>query len=152
MILDTTLQLASAYAPTAVATNTNGTYIDTVVTQDWGMGETILWYVRINATATTGGAATLQFLLQGATDAAFTTPVLMEEAPYTATLAANFATQAIAGTEYKVPLRRGNAYRYIRFAVAIGGAVLTAGSFDSWLTNRTDAQDNRPNAGNYSVK
>lgn len=149
-ILDTAAQLASAYAPTAVATNVNGTYLDTNIATHLGMGNTITWYTRVGATATSGGSATVQFLLQGSNDATFVsgTVTLAESTP-----AAEAFGLLVAGREYKIKVSRvpsGIAYRYYRLAVVIGAAVLTAGSFDSWLTI-DDMQDNVSYAAGYTI-
>lgn len=152
MILDNALQLASAYAPTAVATNTNGVWWDTLAAQDWGagQGQDTFALISINTTVIGNATATLQFKIQGAIDAAFTSPIDVIAAPIAAILQANFATQAVKGIQFPVKFPRGLAYRYYRFAVVIGSATLTAGAFDCWVGPEA-AQDNKIYAANYSV-
>lgn len=151
MILDTTLQLETAYAPTAIGTNVNGIYLDTMTIEDWGMGEALHWLTSINTTVTGNATATLNFILQGAIDAAFSAPVTVAQALPVAIAQANFATQAIKGTQYAIKFPRGFAYRYYRGAVVIGTATLLTGAFDMWLLN--DAiQDNKSYPSGYLVK
>ncbi len=148
MMLDSTLQLANAYAPTSVATNVSGTYLDTSVIEDWGMGNSLIWLVMVNTTATSGGSATVQFLLQGATDSAFTSPATVAIAPVPGgTVAVAALTKGLA---YFVKFPRGQTYRYYRVAVVIGTAALTAGKFDSWILNDA-AQDLVSYAAGYTV-
>lgn len=145
MILDIADQLASAYAPTAIAANTNGTYIDRMVAMDDGMGETIIFYGRVATTATSAGAATVNFILQGdPTDPAFGAAVTV-----TSTGAIPVAT-LVAGYEFKLKVPRGFTERYFRLVATIATATLTAGAFDAYLTN-DDMQDNKAYAAGYTV-
>ena len=151
MILDITNQIATAYAPTAIGTQVNGTYIDTLTIEDWGMGEALHWLTSINTTVTGNATATLNFILQGAIDSVFTSPVTVAQALPTPILQANFATQAVKGTQYAIKFPRGFAYRYYRLGVVIGTATLIGGAFDSWILN--DAiQDNKSYPSGYLVK
>jgi hypothetical protein len=147
-ITDAATQLATAYAPTAVATNVNGTYVDVVTSNDLGKGADILWYTQVVAAATTSAGATVQFKLQGnPSDPTFASGTVdIELAPLTAIAAASLT----AGTEYKVKIRRGSPYRYYRIAVVIGTGVLTAGTFNSWLTI-DDMQDNVSYPAGYTI-
>lgn len=152
MILDKTLKLLDAYAPTAVGTDVNGVYLDTTTIEDWGMGQAIEWLTQITTTVTGNANATLQFKLQGATDSAFTSPVDIALALPAAITQADFATQAVAGqTPFSIRIPRGFPYRYLRVAVVIGTATLTAGAFSSWLLNEA-IQDNKNYPAGYSVK
>lgn len=151
-VLDKLLQLADAYAPTtAAAPATNGTYLDGVVPQDYGMGNgpDIGFLVQVHAsiTGTSGGTFTVR--LQAATDSAFTSPVdvLIGDT----ITQSDFATKAVAGIQLmrrKIP--RGYSYRYWRFAVTIATHDLSGGSFDAWLGDNGLFQDNVAYAGNYT--
>ena len=150
---DALLRLATAYAPTAIGTNVQSTtYWNAVAVQDQAMGATgidIAWYARIGTTVTGNATATLTLKLQGATDSAFTTPVDVIVSP--TILQANFATQAVAGTEFKYIIPRGFPYQYWRFAVVIATATLTAGSFDSFVCTEQSFTDNKSYAAGYTV-
>lgn len=150
MLLDIKNRLLNAYAPTAATTNVDGTYLDIGVAQDLGAAENGMnaWYTNIGTTVTGNTNATLQFVLQAATDSAFTSPVTVDST--TAITQANFATQAVAGTEFKRIIPRGFSYRYWRVAVVIGTATLTAGAFSSWLTPANSLTDNIRYTGGYT--
>ncbi len=153
MILDSSTQLMAAYAPTDHSTgggvNWNNTYIDLLAKVDEGMGADIVWFVSINTTAV-GATATILFKLEtNPTDPTFAAGnLLLAMVPNTGTGLA--VASAVAGVQYKVKIPRGSIGRYVRVTVTIGTADLSAGKFDSWLTN-DDMQDNIAYAAGYTV-
>ena len=151
MILDANLQLAANFAPTAVTTTSAPNYVDLLAIQDAGMGNSLIWYIQTAIAATSAGAATLDFILQGnPSDPTFTAGnVTVLDATQGALV--GFATYA-TGFEFKLKFPRGSNIRYLRIQAVIGTAALTAGTFNSWLIGDQDAvQDNRPYAAGYSV-
>lgn len=151
MILDANLQLAAAFSPTATGTTSAPNYIDLLAIQDAGMGNSLIWYVQTAAAATSGGAATLDFILQGnPSDPTFASGnVTVVDA--TQGVLTGFATYGL-GFEYKLKYPRGFNVRYLRIQAVIATAVLTGGTFNSWIIGDQDAvQDNRPYAAGYTV-
>lgn len=151
-VLDKFLKLIDAYSPTATGTNwQSSNWYDGQVAQDYGMGQGpfIGAYFQISATVTGNATSTLQFKVQGATDSAFTSPVDIIATPIAAMLQANFATQGLAGADFKVKFPRGFSYRYLRAVVVISTATLTAGTFNCWLGDNGMFQDNKTYPGNY---
>lgn len=145
------------YAPTAIASANNGQFIDRMVKMEDGAGEDIIFTVFVVAAVTSAGAATVQFQLLGnATDSTFASGnVILADsgAIAKATLVAGYRVLAV-----KIPRSAWASYekqnagplRYYAFQVIIGTAVLTAGSFNAWLT--TDpVQDNLAYPAGYTV-
>ena len=147
MILSKNEQLLTAYAPTAQATNVNGDYYDAGIAVDLGAGEPVMFYVQVDALATSSGSATVRFLLQADSDPAFGTVVTVLSSP----LVAEAMSTMVAGREFKNLIPPGFVYRYWRAAVVIATADLTAGTFASWIGNE-NFQNNRPYAAGFTVK
>lgn len=155
-------QLCSAYAPTLAQQNINVTpYIDRLVAMDDGAGAPIYWYTLCKAAPTSSGSATVQFQLIGnPSDPTFTSgnvTVLQT----IATLYSNITINEMV-TRMVIPrmpggtavgqtslTTKGGLLRYWAFAVNIGTAALTAGSFTSYLTMRP-LQDNLAYAAGFS--
>src|SRR6516162_2698545 len=137
MYVDTELQFATAWSPTATGDNisTNvydlnplGNNINTNTGREVGAGEPLFFYFLVTATVTSGGAATVTFEFVTDSTATITTVnVLMATGAIPkATLTAN--------TWGALALPRGRAItsvykRYIAADANIATAVLTAGTF-----------------------
>lgn len=143
MIMDTqtefsVLQSIAAAAGDVVSTN----IYDTGAAADVGIGEEDYLIVRIG-TAVVGAGATVQFVLQTATDAAFTTPV-----EYPLTAAVGVANLTANSTQVKARLPIG-LRRYLRVVYRIAGATTTAGTASAFVVN--DPQAQQYGAVGYSV-
>jgi hypothetical protein len=143
MLLDSQEVFSAAQAVTLQQDNASTNILDTGAAQDEGIGQSVYLTVKCSTTATSGGSATVQPVLQTATDAAFTTPI--DVLIGTATAVASVT----AGTELlKAKLPTG-LKRYLRVVYRIGTAALTAGKFDAFLTN--DVQAQQYGASGFSV-
>lgn len=160
MILDATGKIAAALAltgstSTLAAPLMGSTYMDEVVIEDWGQGNTIVCHTRINTTfaaSSSGGTAQL-VLCFGTTSAKVTvggTPDLVVPISKII-LQANYATDGAANQSFDIKLPRGVGYRYIGIGAAIITNALTAGKIDAWLLNEA-VQDVKSYAGGFSVK
>ena len=160
MILDAQLQLASSLALTG-ATSTlaaplmGATYLDTLKAQDWGMGNSIIWYSRLATVLAAGSSGgTFQLVLVGGSTAAKVTTGGTPDAVITQSgviAQANYATQGAANTEFKIKIPRGFAYEFIGVGAVILTNALTTGSLDSWLLNDA-VTDIKNYAAGYTVK
>lgn len=160
MILDISTQLTNAYAPTATGTNVTGDYIDinpsmTITGGEsgasfgpiyLGSGNDVIFAISVPTAWTTSAGATVNFVLQGADDTAFSVNVN----PWAQT-GAQAAAVYTAGTQYFLKLPRGFKNRYFRTAVVIATGVTTAGAVSTWLTN-DDVQDNITYPSGYTIK
>ena len=158
MILDITTKLAATLALTgATSTAANpllgATWLDSVVIEDWGMGNDIIWYTRISTVLAAVGGSTQLVLVGGSTSAKVTTGGTPDAIiAQTGVIAqANYATQGAANTEFKIKIPRGFAYRYIGVGAVILTNALTTGAIDSYLLNDA-VQDNKSYPGAYVVK
>lgn len=134
MIIDKNLAVATAQTPTQVATTASEDYIDTLGAIWSALGGFPLWWLfHCSAVPTSGGAATIQFIVQTADDSAFSEnleTVLASAVMDYDDVAANtipFKAQTPAQTR-----------RYLRGAFVIGTAVLTAGTFDIYVAAGAD--------------
>jgi hypothetical protein len=160
MILDATGKLAAALdltgsTSTLAAPLMGSTYMDEVVIEDWGMGNTIVCHARINTVlaASSSGGTTQLVLCFGSTSAKVTTggtPDLVVPISKVI-LQANYATDGAANTTYDIKLPRGTGYRYIGIGAAIITNALTTGKLDAWLLNEA-VQDNKSYPGAFTVK
>ena len=149
MILDNTLLLANAYAPTGTGTTNptlpgSATSIDLGAAQDWGMGNPWYWYLNFSIAATSSGSATWAHILQGNdTDGAFSTGTTVDLINDYVTEAAPVYTTFTLGYQWSRAYPRGYKVRYLRISDVIGTAALTAGAYSSWLGGQEDnIQDN----------
>ena len=126
MIIDKQNMVASAQAVTASAASTD--YIDLGAARDLGLSMGLRMHVVTNTTATAAGAATVQFQLQFATDAAFTTPVIVSQTDAIGKAA------LVAGASFVLPIPPGSQYRYCRVYFNVGTGPLTAGAFTAFVT------------------
>ena len=136
MLMDKQTELSDAQAVTATGDTASENVIDTENALDVGIGEHAYLVSQIQTTLTSGGAATVQVILETATDEAFTSPVEAAAGPVK-----TIGTDTVdAGTTmFKAKLPTG-LLRYIRVAYRVGTAVLTAGKFDTFVTKDVDAQ------------
>lgn len=143
MIIDSMLYLANAQAVTATGDTASTNVYDTGMTADDGIGEPIFVNCLVTTTPTSGGAATIQAVLQTSADNSTWTDVLLGPA-----LAYN-AAGAAAGQyllQSRLPL---GIKRYVRIAWRVGTAVLTAGNFSAFITK--DIQQAPTNPVNFTV-
>lgn len=143
MLLDSQEVFSTAQAVTATGDTASTNILDTGAAQDEGVGESVYLTVKCNTTATSGGSATVQAVLQTATDAAFTTPVDVLSGPALAVASVTADTELLKA---KLPIGLD---RYVRVAYRIGTAVLTAGKFDAFLS--VGVQEQKYYASGFSV-
>lgn len=134
-MLDQEIMLADGQTVTAIGDTPSTNIYDTGGTNgqgDMGQAYEQLWFnIRVGTTATSGGAATIQGVIQVSDDAATWTDLL-------AGIAAPVAN-ALAGYDLlrvQPPLISfGSPSRYFRAVIRVGTAVLTAGKFDAYVSN-----------------
>jgi hypothetical protein len=156
MLLDLNDQILQSFAPTATGANVYQFYIDRLLAMEDGAGEPIYVYGQVAAAVTSGGAATVDFQLIGN--------------PSDPTFAAGNVIIRDTGVLPKATLIKGYQFfreviprqpdsslettglflRYITIGVAIGTAVLTAGTFNAWATYKL-LQDNISYPRNFNV-
>lgn len=100
---------------------------------DVGVGEEMYLNVRIGTAVTSGGAGTLQLVLQTDDNVSFTTP---KEFPLTSALALSALTANTLIYQGRLPI---GMERFARVVYRIGTAALTAGTADAFLTKDTQA-------------
>lgn len=122
MIIDSLSEFSAAQAVTALGDTASTNVVDTLVDSDEGIGEPVHVAFSVAQTATSGGAATVQFVIQTSTDNATFTDIGMTEAIALATLKAGFSKPV------RLPV---GVRRYIRVAYRVGTATLTAGAFNA---------------------
>lgn len=159
--LDAAMQLASAFAPTAIGQNLPGAnfVIDRLIGMDDGKGMDVIFYVRVATTAISGGSATVDFRLLGnASDPTFSSGNVVIIAANPGGLPIPVAS-LVAGYELRIKFPRvqpnqvngpATLLRYYTLNVQIATATLTAGAFDAWLTNE-GVQDNLTYPRGYTV-
>lgn len=144
MILDTQTRFSAAQTVAAAAGDVVSTnYLDTGAAQDEGIGEYDQLVVRTVAAVTSGGAATIQFVLQTDDNSAFSSP---KEFPLTGELALSALTANT--TQYVGKLPNG-LERYMRVVYRIGTATTTGGTADAFLVK--DAQAYQFGANGFKV-
>lgn len=133
MIMDTQEQFAVAQSIAAAAGDVASTnYLDTGAAQDEGIGEYAQLVIRTVAAVTSGGAATVQFILQTDDNSSFSSA---KEYPLTSAKALAALT---ANTEQYIGKLPNGLERYLRVVARIGTATTTAGTMDAFLVK--DAQ------------
>lgn len=122
MYVDNNTFLSNAQAVTATAVSTN--IIDTQAASE-AVGTECYIEFLVNTAATAAGAATVQFELQTATDAAFTAPVTLfiTGAIGKATLVAGYRPAVV-----RIPT---GSLRFLRANYTVATGPLTAGKFDA---------------------
>jgi len=136
----------TAISPTAASTTNPGNVVDLLVSEDWGMGNDWMWLIYIEAAFVSSGGGTLQLQLQGnPSDSTFSSGnVTVYD-----TGALAIASLGIGRFAFKYP--RGFTVRYLRLNSIIATAVMSAGTYQSWLSN-DQAQDNSSFASGYTIK
>tara|TARA_R110000824_G_scaffold264900_1_gene453753 strand:+ start:288 stop:713 length:426 start_codon:yes stop_codon:yes gene_type:complete len=115
MIVDSKLELSNAQALTATAVSTNVL----PVSGNIGPGEPMAVAVTVNVAAdTTTGDETYQFVLQTATDAAFTSAINL------ITTEAFAGSALLKGKTFMVPVGSNN-LAYLRMSYVLGGTTPT---------------------------
>jgi hypothetical protein len=113
---------------------------------DHGLTGEMLWInVRVKTSATSGGAATMQAVLQNSSDNA--TWVDVNSGPVVAV--ANLTAGADLLRVQPPLLGLPGMLRYWRIAYRVGTAALTAGTFDAYVSN--SVQRNIPRASGFTV-
>ena len=107
---------------------------------DAGIGEEL--YLNI-ATVVAAAGGSIQFVLQTATDSAFTTP---KEFPLTAAIAAASLTANTIQYRGRLPI---GLLRYLRVVYRVSSAAITAGTADAYFVK--DEQANVPYASGFTV-
>jgi len=144
MIMDTQEQFSVAQTIAAAAGDVVSTnYLDTGAAQDEGIGEVMQLMIRTVAAVTSGGAATVAFILQTDDNSSFSSP---KEFPLTGALA--LAALTANTVQYTGRLPNG-LERYIRVVARIATATTTAGTMDAFLVK--DAQAYQFGAKGFTV-
>lgn len=98
------------------------------VTSDLGKGKHIELLAQVTETFTSGGAATLQAVLETATDEAFTTPVTLADSGVIA------KADLVAGKQLLPHVLPQGGLQYYRIKYVIGTAATTAGKVTAGIT------------------
>jgi len=141
MILDSQEIFSAAQAVTSTGDTASTNVLDTLAAQDEGVGHSVYLVCQVNTTATSGGSATVQAVLQTSADNSSWSDVAAGAAVAVASVTAK--TQLF---RTKLPL---GLQRYVRVVWRVGTAALTAGKFDAFLT--MDIQQSTPYASGFSV-
>jgi hypothetical protein len=132
MIMEKFNQFSTLQAVTAAAVSTD--VVDLGATYDFGAGEPIWAVFRVGTAAdSSGDAATVNFEIEGSTDAAFTSPITLAETGAVAQAALTANT-----TVAKLRLASTTPIRYMRARYNVAVANLTAGTFDAFLVKDID--------------
>lgn len=155
MILDASDQVMSTYSPTAQAAAFDD-YIDRLIAMENAAGADIAVYINLAAAVTSSGSATVQFQVVGnATDPTFASGnvVLFDSGAIAkATLVAGYQIRGVIKRANIVSLEAKTAFlRYLTILVTVATADLTAGTFNGWLLNGENVQDNLSYAAGYTV-
>lgn len=128
MILDSQLSLSRAQSIAAAAGDVVSTdYYDTGAAADVGIGEDFAIQVQLAAAVTSGGAATVQVVLQCDDNTSFSSA---KEYPLTSALALASLTANRILYQGRLPY---GLERYIRVVYRIGTATTTAGTVNTFL-------------------
>lgn len=147
MILDKLLQFSSAQAPTT-GTTVSTNVIDLGVGRNIGVSPGIRARASVNTTFTSGGAGTLQAILQGSADNSTFYTMAASEVYALAAL-----VQGAVLLDVEVPNNAGSRAppRYLRMAYVIATADMTAGAIDAQLSLDTPGNHAYPAGINISV-
>jgi hypothetical protein len=131
MLLDNELFLSNAQAVTATGDTASTNVYDTGGSNGQNnlalTGENLWINVVVNTTATSGGSATVQAVLQDSADNSSWADVISGPAVAVASVVAGLTLLQI-----QPPL---GTREYLRIAYRVGTAVLTAGKFDAYISN-----------------
>ena len=126
MILDSTLALSSAQAITATGTTYSTNIIDFTKEKEVAFGRGIPLMLKV-ATAAFNNLTSLEIQVQTATDAAFTSPVVL------GTTGAIALAKLLLGYVFNLRyLPKGN-LGYMRLAYIVTGTAPTAGAIDAYV-------------------
>jgi len=134
MIFDRQNRFSWEQAETTIAAHASTDYLDTQVTGD--AIDQLRFWLQVATTCTSGGSATVQFILESADDSAFSanlTTELDSGAIAVATLVQGYKP---FGSNVRLP---SGMRRYIRVKYTIAVAVLTAGAFSAGFTGDTQS-------------
>ncbi|RUR69071.1 hypothetical protein EJP67_18595 [Variovorax guangxiensis] len=133
MILDTQEQFSAAQTVAAAVGDIVSTNVyDTGAAADSGAGEPVWLFAKLVAALTSGGAGTVQVVLQDSADNSSFADVLAGKAFTTTTGVAN---AELIKVRLPVGLRR-----YLRVVYRIAGATTTGGTASAYLTKDVQAQ------------
>jgi hypothetical protein len=136
MILDELMEFADGLTlATATGTHTEGDNIDLGAARDIGNGSMLYLVIQVVAAVTSGGSATVEFLLASDGSSTIATDGSASEHISTGAIA---KADLIAGYTRVLPLPPGNgvAYeRYLGLQTKVGTAALTAGSVNAFIVN-----------------
>lgn len=136
MILDTQELLSSAQSIAAAAGDVVSTnYYDTGAAADVGIGEELFLQIATVAAVTSGGAATVQFVLQTDDNSSFSSP---REFPLTGAVALAALTANTVQYRGRLPV---GLERYLRVVYRIGTATTTAGTATAFFTKNVQANN-----------
>lgn len=138
-MLDNQIKLATAQAVTSTGDTASTNVYDTgsAQTGDIGMTGENLWInAVVDTTATSGGSATVQAVLQDSADNSSWADVAMGPAVAVASVTAGATLMQI---QPPVGMRR-----YFRVAWRVGTAALTAGKFTAYVSNTVQRNVARP--------
>jgi hypothetical protein len=147
MFVDQQLRVSDSQAITVTARSAN--VIDTGIKRDLGIGRQMYFVVTVTTAFTAAGAATLTITLETASDAPFTTPVVLwsSSAIGKATLVAGFVLLIPVPP---MPSYASVAYdRFLSLNYTVATGPMTAGVLIADLV--LDMQDFKAYAGNYST-
>lgn len=142
MILDSMECFSAAQAITSTGDTASTNVYDTGAAHDVGIGNDVYIFAKTKAAFTSGGAGTLQFVLQDSADNSSWADV------QTLTPAIALASLTANTTQVRARLPIG-LRRYIRIAYRVGTAAMTAGTVDAYLA--LDVQADRSYASGFTV-
>ncbi len=134
-------QVAGTYASTNIInTGTPGTVYAAAAAlgRDVGKGNPVNVLVQVTEVFTSGGAATLQFQIESADNAAFSTnnEVIAESRAYA-------LAELVAGKQFEVQYLPNDCRQYIRVNYVIGTATTTAGTCTAGIVHGVQTNDNQ---------
>jgi hypothetical protein len=134
MILDTMARFSNAQSIATAAGDVVSTDIyDTGATADAGIGEALYLQINTVAAVTSGGAATVAFILQCDDNSGFSSP---REFPLTAALALAALTANTRQVLVRLPI---GLERFLRVVYRIAAATTTGGTATAFLTHTPQA-------------
>lgn len=143
-MLDTNTKFASAQAVTSTGDNASTNVYDSLSAANADMslqGDNLWLNAIVDTTATSGGSATVQAVLQDSADNSTFADVVAGPAVAVASVTAGTSL-----LRQKIP---SGTRRYIRIVWRVGTAALTAGKFTAFISN--DVQLNVQRASGFSV-
>lgn len=141
MILDSQLQFSALQAITSTGDTASTNVYDTGAAADIGTGVDQVVLIRTGTAFTSGGAGTLQIVLQDSADNSTFADVQVSPVYALAALTAN---KILLQQRLPIGLRR-----YIRIAYRVATAAMTAGTVDAFLVH--DEQSNTAYPSGFTV-